>query len=248
MPKNPERRTAFVWLAILALSVFAIFAPFVFGMDGMDGGYAIALISVLFAVTSVVVAVMYLGRARALDHILAPENWLAHWQYIPEEWQAFAEKEYAREKSEKTGLFMLLAVVCLIIGVIFALTQPDGGWVVLAVLGIVLAVAGLVAFITTRYAYWSNRKFLGETYITREGVYIHRQLHLWKHWGSSFGEASYDEADRTLAFRYSVQARGGRTDYTLRVPVPLGKEAEARRVLSVFQPERNMPSGAAEPA
>ena len=61
----------------------------------MNGGFAISFISIVAAITMFIVAIMYQGRASALDHILKGENQLAHWKYDPTEWLDFAEKEYA---------------------------------------------------------------------------------------------------------------------------------------------------------
>ena len=240
MAYNPQRRTAIMWWIITVLAVFAIFAPSIFGMDGMNGGYAISFLSLVFAITSLVVAIMYQGRAGALDRILRGENRLAHWKYDPSEWQIYAEKEYTREKRDKRSLFYLVAAICLVVGVVFSLTHRDAGWVILEGLGILLVLIAIVAFTTTRYNYWMNKKYLGEAYISPDGVYLNRQLHLWRGWGASLDGVSYNEEEKFLAFRYSTPNRNGRSDYTLRVPVPSGKEPEARRVLASFQKEGNI--------
>ena len=240
MPFNPQRRTAIICWIITALLTFAIFAPAIFGMDGMNGGYAISFISIVAAITSLVVAIMYQGRAGALDRILKGENRLAHWKYDPAEWQSYAEKEYAREKQDKRNLFYLVAVISLVVGVGFTIAHPDGGWVVLWVLGGLLVLIAFVAFSTTRYNYWMNKKYRGEAYITPEGVYLNRMLHLWRGWGASLEDVSYNEKEKFLAFQYSTPNRNGRSDYTLRVPVPTGKEDEARRVLASFEKKGNI--------
>ena len=189
------------------------------------------------------VAIMYQGRARALDGILNGEKQLAHWKYGPAEWQSFAEKEYAREKTDKRNLFLLVAAICLVVGVVFTISHPDGGLVVLGVLGGLLVIIAIVAITTTRYDYWMNKKYLGEAFITPDGVYLNRQLHLFRGWGASLDGVYYNEEEKFLAFQYSTPNRNGRSDYTLRVPVPAGKEQEARQVLSSFQKEGAPDSG-----
>ena len=85
-----------------------------------------------------------------------------------------------------------------------------------------------------------NKKYLGEAYITPDGVYLNRQLYLFRGWGASLEDVSYNEDEKFLAFRYSTPNRNGRSDYTLRIPVPAGKEQEARQVLASFQKEANI--------
>jgi predicted nucleic acid-binding Zn ribbon protein len=240
MPFNPQRRTAIICWIVTALLIFAIFAPSIFGMDGFNGGYAISFISLVAAITSLVVAVMYQGRARALDRILNGETLLAHWKYDPAEWQGYAEKEYKRQRTDKRNLFYLVAVISLVVGVIFTITHRDGGWVVLEVLGGLLVLILIVIELTTRYDYMMNRKYVGEAYISPDGVYLNRMLHLFRGWGASLDDVSYDEVEKFLAFCYSTPNRTGRADYTVRVPVPDGKEDEARRVIASFQTQNNI--------
>jgi hypothetical protein len=240
MPYNPQRRTAAICWVITALFIFAIFAPSIFGMDGMNGGFAISFLSLVAAITSLVVAIMYQGRASALDRILRGENRLVHWTYDPVEWQAYAEKEYATEKREKRNLFYLVAVISLVVGFGFTIAHPDGGWVVLLVLGGLLVFIAILVLFSTRYNYWMNKKYRGEAYITPDGVYLNRMLHLFRGWGASLEDVSYNEKGKFLAFQYSTPNRNGRSDYTLRVPVPAGKEEEARQVLASFQKEGNI--------
>jgi len=240
MPYNPQRRTAIICWILTALFFFAIFAPSIFGMDGMNGGFAISFLSLVAAITTLIVAIMYQGRAGALDRILKGENRLAHWKYDPVEWRAYAEKEYVTEKRDKRNLFYLVAAISLVVGVGFTIAHPDVGWVVLGVLGGVLVFIAILVLFTTRYDYWMNKKYLGEAYITPDGVYLNRQLHLWRGWGASLDAFSYNEEDKFLAFQYSTPNRTGRADYTLRVPVPSGKEQEARQILASFQKEGNI--------
>jgi hypothetical protein len=222
------------------LFVFAIFAPSIFGMDGMNGGFAISFLSLVAAITTLIVAIMYQGRASALDRIFKGENLLAHWKYDPVEWQDYAEKEYVTEKREKHNLFYLVAVISLVVGVGFTIAHPDVGWVVLGVLGGVLVFIAILVLFSTRYNYWINKKYLGEAYITPDGVYLNRQLHLWRGWGARLEDVSFSEDEKFLAFQYSTPNRNGRSDYTLRVSVPAGKEQEARQILASFQKEGNI--------
>jgi hypothetical protein len=234
-PFNPQRRTAIIAWILTAVFTFGIFAPSIFGMDGFDGGFALATFSLVAAITTLIVAIMYQGRAGALDRILSSKNLLAHWKYDPVEWQDYAEKEYVRAKKDKWNLFKLVAIISAVVGIGFAIFVPDSGWIVLCALGGVLLLIVFVIITTTRYDYMINRKYVGEAYITADGIYLNRQLHMFRGWGAKLDSIGYDEKDKLLSFVYSVPSRTGRNDYNLRVPVPLGKEKEAAQVLESFQ-------------
>jgi hypothetical protein len=240
MPFNPQRRTAMVSWILTVLFIFGIFAPSIFGMDNFNGGFALSFFCIVAAITTFIVAIMYQGRAGALDRILKGEKRLAHWKYDPAVWRDYAEKEFVREKKEKRGLFLMVAVISLVVGVIFTIIHPDAGMAIIGILLVLVLLIAFVAFSTTRYNYWMNRRYVGEAYITPDGVYLNRMLHLWKGWGASLDDVSYNEAERYLAFEYSTPSRTGRADYTVRVPVPQGKEDEARLVLAQFQKGGNI--------
>jgi len=237
MENNPQRRTAIIWWAVTAIAAFAIFAPYIFGMNGASGGFAISFLSIVCAITALIVAIMYMWRAGALEKMLRGDNLLAHWTYPPDEWRDYAEKEYKRESADKRSLFYLVAGISLVVGIGFWIAHPDSGWVVLGVLSGLILLIAVVAYSTTRYNYFMNRKYLGEAYVSKDGVYLNRQLHLWRGWGARFEGVECNEKARFLAFRYSTPNRSGRSDYTVRVPVPIGREQEARGMLVQFQSE-----------
>jgi hypothetical protein len=239
-PFNPQRRTAVIAWLLTAVFTFGIFAPSIFGMDGFDGGFALAAFSLIAAITTLIVSIMYQGRASALDRILSSKDLLAHWKYDPVEWQDYAEKEYVRAKQDKWNMFKLVAIISAVVGIGFVIFARDSGWIVLCVLGGVLLLIVFVIITTTRYDYMINRKYVGEAYITADGIYLNRQLHMFRGWGARLDSIGYDEKDKFLSFVYSVPSRTGRNDYNLRVPVPSGKEKEAEKVLASFQKERNI--------
>jgi len=234
-PFNPQRRTAITAWILTALFTFGIFAPSIFGMDGFNGGFALSTFSLIAAITALITAIMYQGRAGSLDRIFTGANLLAHWKYDPAEWLRYADKEYVDSKRDKWNLFKLDAIISAVVGIGFAIFVRDSGWIVLCVLGGLLLLIVFVIVFTTRYDYYLNKKYLGEAYITTEGVYLNRQLHMFRGWGASLDGIDYDEKGKCLSFVYSVPSRTGRNDYNLRVPVPLGKEQEARRILERFQ-------------
>jgi hypothetical protein len=229
---NPARRTMNVWLVITLLAVFGVFAPTLFGMDGFDGGFALATFSFLLAVTGLVVIIMYRGRARMLDSIFKGEGLLVHWRYRPEEWQDYSEKDYLADKQAKWGLYRVVMVITIIVTFGFWLFHRDSGGIMVGVFLGLGALLGLVVWFTTNYDHWQNRRYQGEVYLARDGVYVGRRLHLWKGWGASLDDLNYNENERRLELTYSMPSRMGRDSATVRIEVPQGEEAKAREVLA----------------
>jgi hypothetical protein len=227
---NTARRTLNIWIVLTILFVFGIFAPSIFGMDGFNGGFAISTFCVFLAITGLVVIAMYSGRAREADRILKQDNLLAHWKYTTAEWQDYLEKDYHMESHDKWSLYKLVMAITAVVVFGFWLFHRDSGGLMIGIflgLGLILAVTILL---TTNYDHWQNRRHHGEVYITRNGAYVGRRLHLWKGWGASLDDVAYDEAERLLMMSYSMPSRTGRDSATVRIQVPAGQEENARKI------------------
>lgn len=228
---NPARRTSIVWW-ILA-PVFFLITVVAFYSDIGDAAFALAFLSLVMSITAVIVAVIYWSRARKLDSILAGEGLLAHWTYSPEEWRLYTEKEAQIEKSMKKRLFFTISAFAIIIGIIFWVIDHESGiWVLAVMLGLI-AIIGFVAWFTTWYDHRQNLKCRqGEVYISNDGIYLNKQLHLWNQLGARLGSVVYvDETPPSIVFVYYSPTRTGEEEREVRVPVPHGQETKAMEVL-----------------
>lgn len=232
MGMNPARRTMWVCIGIALAAIFGIFAPSIFGMDGFNGGFAISFACIILAVTMVILTIMYSGRAKSLDTMLDKKNVLAHWSYTPEEWQAYTQKAYSADTRDKWGLYKLVMAITFIVCAGFFPFHHDSGIIMVGLflgLGILLAA---VILITTNYDHFQNEKHRGEVFVTENGVFVNRQLHLWKGWGARLEDVQYNEKDNIIEITYSTPSTTMRETYTVRVPVPDGQEAKAREVIA----------------
>jgi hypothetical protein len=237
MKNNPPLQTTIVWAIITALSIFGIFAPEIFGIKGFDGGFAISFVCIFLAIIGVIVLVIYSGRARLLNRILSGENILAHWTYSPEEWTKYTEKEYKEEKQSKKGLAIVISGIALLMGIVFFLADNENGIWVLVVMLALIAVIAFTAWFTSWYNHRQNQKYLGETYITEDAVYINRQLHTWRGLGARLDSVYLTEgkSQQLLRFVYSAPTRTGMQEYAVRIPVPKGQEEAAEKILKHFK-------------
>jgi uncharacterized membrane protein (DUF373 family) len=237
MKNNPPLQTTLVWAIITALSLFGIFAPEIFGIKGFDGGFAISFVCIFLAIIGIIVIVIYSGRARLLNRILSGDNILAHWTYSPEEWTKYTEKEYKEEKQSKKGLAIVISAIALLMGIVFFLADNENGIWVLAVMLALIAVIAFTAWFTSWYNHRQNQKYLGETYITEDAVYINRQLHTWRGLGARLDSVDLNQgaAQLLLQFVYSAPTRTGMQEYTARIPVPKGQEEAAEKICKHFK-------------
>ncbi len=233
--KNPLRQTAFIWLAVSIVGLVFIFVPGGAGIEGMSGGFAISFVCLFIAIIGFVVAVYYVMLAGILDRILRGDGLLVHWTYTHEKWLEYAGKEYAEEKAEKKGLFFVVSGFALFFGFLFWAIDPESGfYVFLIMLGLIAIVAFAWQF-SAWYYHRQNMRFVGEVYISKDGVYLNQKLYTWRPFGSSLTSVALRRIRGIdlLVFQYSAFTYPPQT-YTVRVPVPEGQEKAAESILQQF--------------
>jgi hypothetical protein len=232
---NPPRRTALVWTGIIIIGIIIIFIPAIIGMDGFQGGFALSFLGGFIALIGIIAAVIYFRLAATLDKITHPENVLAHWQYTPEEWKIYTEIEHKEDATGRKNLFLLIAVITVFVGILFWVVVRDNPVIIILICLGIIAITGLAAWISGLTNYRNNKNNLGEAYIALDGVFLNRQLHVWKGIGNSLEEIVYetDEQGRPrVRIEYSSPSRDGRNAYTVRIPVPAGQEGAARKIVT----------------
>jgi hypothetical protein len=202
----------------------------------MSGGCAIAFVCFFLTIVGVITAIIYQRRAMALNKILYGQDLLARWTYSADEWKKYADGEYRLERSGKQSLFILVAVIALVIGGGFAvIDRTEAGLWVLAVMGGLIALIAFVAYFTPWYNYRQNLRYPGEVLIAPNGLYYSRQLHLWDQLGARLVRTEIKgQGQSYIEFVYEAPTRTGTQEYEVRVPVPSGREKDARELVDRF--------------
>lgn len=229
---NPQKTVAFSWLAVSGFALMMMGLPFAIDMDMMNGGFALIFISFFVMLMGIITSVIYFVRAKTLDKLLSGQELLAYWIYNPQEWQRYTEKEFEISKFEKVPLLILVSVISLIIGGIFAIADPEAGLVVFIVmLGLIALLSGIV-FVVPRLRHKHNQNSLGYAYIGTKGLYLNGYFHNWNMLGASLDSVSIimDEIPM-LEILYSFPTRTGRQEETVRIPIPQGQMAMAERIV-----------------
>ena len=217
------------------MGIIIIFIPGIIGLDGFDGGFALSFLGGFVAIIGIIAAIIYARLAGALDRIIKGENILAHWTYTPEQWKEYTEKEQTEDKVGRKGLFIMIAVISIIVGIGFYAVVRDHPVLIAGIILGIIAIAGLSAYFSGLANYRRNKKYLGEAYIALDGVYLNRQLHIWKGIGNRLEDVTYEDPygpSPRLKFDYSSPGRGDRYYYTARVPIPLGQEEIAHKIVA----------------
>ena len=232
---NPSRRTALIWAGIMVVGLFVIFLPAIIELDGFDGGFALSTLGGFIAMVAIIAMVIYLQMARILDRITKKENVLAYWQYSPEEWKVYTEQEHEEDATARRNLFFMVAVIALIVGIVFMLIKRENFLIIAVIILGIIAIAGISAWASGLANYLNNKRRLGDVYISLDGAYLNRQVHIWKGIGNKLEAVSFEEDEHQrprIKIDYSSPGRGSRNYYSVRIPVPPGQEELAQRIVA----------------
>jgi len=234
MTENPLRKTVYIWLIITIASFVMIFMPDALGIECFEGGCAISFVSFFAVIIGVIVMFVYNGLASRLDKILNGENLLAHWTYTPEMWNEFTEKEFQTQKVETKPLFYIVSGFALFFGILFFALDHEAGFYVLIVMLALIVIIWLTSTIIPALNHRRNMKYLGEAYISRNGVYLNRQLFTWNFLSSRIENVALKNEKGLMLLSITTWAftMTFGQEYTVRIPVPPGQEEKAMEIAS----------------
>ena len=231
-PKNPYKVTSVVFLILTIVFIIVIFLPSILEMDMMKWGYGISFIAIFLSISFIITSGIYASMARRLNGVFTDVNILAHWEYNQEEWAGYYKEEFKKQKSEKWGLFITIAVITVIVGGIFTLTHRDAWKVLVAMFVGLLLLLALVVLISTKNKYSKDRKNIHpEVYISLKGIYLAGEFHVWNFLSSKLEEISFDEHGMLIMVDYSYLTRTGLSHTIVRIPVPLSRLEEAKTIV-----------------
>ena len=171
------------------------------------------------------------ARAHAVDPAAPlPAPVLAHWTYEPVEWSAYASREVGHRGGE--ALWRFVGTVAL--GTALLGWRDDVGWG--TAFFVSLAVGAMIGggkWLIARSAHQQNvatprgEVVITPTAVLMNGRYEVLQDHHFRFLGARILE---DERPRILLLTIDWPTRSGRVSDTYRIPIPAGREHEARAV------------------
>ena len=222
--------------AIAAVVFTAICLASFFTIDGMNGGFALAFVSFFLVISSIVVALLFFTRARAMDAILADPSPLAHWDYPEAMVQETIEREYQEFRGRNYAMFIFIGGMLGLVALFFILFMGEGGLetglVLLAIAVLLFAVSRVTPWLEHRRAESAPR----ETIITHRGVVYQGAVYPFRSFLIFFNGVSFSGPQRKTQAMiiFSFTQLVGQfiiRPFDIAVPVPVGEEDTAHRVV-----------------
>ncbi|HEX8320962.1 hypothetical protein [Longimicrobium sp.] len=157
---------------------------------------------------------------------------LARWTYTADEWREYTQAEWKRRRLEA----IVVGTLLLLVGYCSGRGGGDEGNAMMAAAGLVgVAVAGGLlgrAYLARK----ANESAPGEAVITGSAILLNGKYHVLSNDTYSFQGVRYDTEAKPplLEFSISWSTRKGHSGEKIRVPVPAGRDAEAREVVAAL--------------
>jgi len=167
----------------------------------------------------------------------APHQVLARWEIPDVQWQAF----YKTEKQKRFQSLWIEAALILLLGTVLLLIMRGADWPTALIISAALAITWWVLKYLLHLKVLRSSRTVNIILITTSSVRINDQLHVF--YDAHVTPAAFtlvtESKPAVLEISYQWLTGRGATHEELRVPVPLGKEEEARQLvqrLSAFLP------------
>jgi hypothetical protein len=238
---------AVVWTLGMALVGAALMAmPHLYGIWGADIGFAATMFGLLLLLSGLIACALFIGAVGTLERLLSGRERLACWSYPEADWIAFVGDTRAEQRERAKAILAVIGGMMVLIGGGFLLFAEDTEaalitvGVLAAVFVLVLVMALVMPWLSARHL----RRGPFEIHIGARALCVGRQSHVWGGLLGRFEDAGVEGApDPVLRVHYSVlQAAGGsfvslyRRHEIVAVPIPPGREAEARHVADALIP------------
>lgn len=202
----------------------------------MSGGFALVFISFFFAISSFVVALLFIHSARVMDAILADPFPLAHWTYPEETVRASAEREFRNYEEQNRAMFIVIGGMLLVASLFFIIFVREGGLMT----GIVLLAFTVFLFVISRVAPALERRRAirapREAFISRNGIIYEGAVYPFRSFLMHRDGITFRKADKkgpaAIIFSYTqIVGYFIVRPFDIIVPVPPGQEKPAERII-----------------
>lgn len=235
----PRMRTAerACWITS-ALGAALVAAPFVsesYASALKEGAYALMFIGAIAGLSGFCLVFFFRSRDRFRRLLLAGQGVLIRWQYTAAEWKDFSGLEVERQSTTMRWLLGVTAAGMLLATLGKMAEDRAAGLFV----GAVLLVTWIICWIVARAVVKKHRRRAAappvEVIIGRDAMLVGDELHVWRGWGNLFHSCELVAGPpQQLRIVYSIQGRNNRPINDVQVPVPSGREAEARSVIAAL--------------
>ena len=230
MPSASDSRmgtTLACCLGLILVGAAMICMPHLYGIWGRgDLGFAAFFVGLFLCLSGVLSVLVFFGPYKYIQALLQGEKRLVQWSYTPAEWQNFVHTQYDIERGDMLQKLAFIGLVLL--GAALVVSWLAGVLAVMIISGVFFA----LVLIAVSVPVFSRRRLLRgpfEAHIGLKGLYLGGQTHTWTGFFHRFQSAGVETGTNPCLVIHYFQLGHGGGDILVRVPVPAGREQEARQ-------------------
>jgi hypothetical protein len=235
---RPALITTWVLICLCLLVFAAMIIMSMLDIDWTSDWFYLVFSIPVFIILLLFLLLMYANKGTFEKELQTFDKgtYIAHWIYGEEEWSRFNRGEWV--KGRRRAILYPLGVVIILFLIFFI--APD-----FTMDEIVLVAPWLIGFgvvlivLILGYIYQSYKRTLDcprEVYIGEGGILYGGYYNSWSIVGSRLAEVKFKQEDvPVLEFVIMVWARYGSRPMPLRIPVPYGREQEAKEIIKIFE-------------
>jgi hypothetical protein len=220
---------------ILALLFIAYFLMVIITDRSFDDWvYATALFSLLLFFASIPTYFIYKKRSAYLEKIRSGEELYKHWVCDDLEWQTFLKVRQRLKKKSNTGLYILIVVIGLIVGIGLSLVYGDGLMFIIT-LGLLLFLS-IPAFVFPVIDQLMMPSY-GHIVLACSGIYMSGRLYNWNMATARLMNVEILEEDglTLLCFVYRYVTLTIQGIDSVYVPLSAEMAAEAKSIVNFYK-------------
>ena len=126
-------------------------------------------------------------------------------------------------------IFLIVAGFAGLAGIIAPLFDAEDGIIVTYVMGELIILIGGVAWLSiifTKRELHQNKK---EVWLGKNGIVLGGKVYAWNFLGNKLTSATLQEKEKPKLI--VITAMDGNNEYTVRIPIPTGKDSEAKEIV-----------------
>jgi hypothetical protein len=227
----PAQAVRRCWIGA-GIGVVVFLLPFIVGFESKPLGFICNFAGAIAAIGLLYTGFTFRKVSKQLDELVNGSGLLAHWTYAADEWTSYIDTEQVRIKHDNWFLFGVIAVLVGVIAILALIFKHDAWLVILGAAAVILLLAAISTQLAVKSTSRNLRKQPAEVYIGRSGALLGHRFHYWELSKSFLGAAKYQEGPPpVLQLEYSTPNGRGQNEYSARIPIPRGREEEARQVI-----------------
>ncbi len=240
IPIQIENRQKIIFQIAFLLSVVCVtYFLWVVVIDDQfnDSVYASALFSLIFLIASLPTYIIYRKRSAYLEKIRSGAEAYKYWTCTNEEWHHFLTARKKLKKGANTGLYILMVIIGLVIGIILSIYFGDILYLYI-ILGLLIFLA-IPAFLfpVLDSAMMPSRGYI---VLAERGIYLGGRLYTWNMATARLKSVSLvrEENVNILCFVYAYLTLTIQNIDTVYVPLTNEMEKEADAIIKYYQHQR----------